>query len=51
MSATTGRDHVVRCRLDELADAHVESPAVIVIGAVAALDLTGGPVSSTTTAG
>ena len=39
MSATTGRDHVVRCRLDELADAHVESPAVIVIGAVAALEL------------
>ena len=39
MSATTGHDHVVRCRLDALADAAVESPAVIVIGAVAALDL------------
>ena len=39
MSATTGHDHVVRCRLDELPAADVASPAVIVIGAVAALDL------------
>ncbi len=30
----------MRCRLDELGAAHVESPAVIVIGAVAALDVT-----------
>jgi len=39
MAATTGEDRVVRCRLDELAVADVTSPAVIVIGAVAALDL------------
>ena len=39
MAATTGRDDVRRCRLDELAAADVSSPAVIVIGAVAALDL------------
>lgn len=39
MSATTGAGRVHRCRLDELAAADVSSPAVIVIGAVAALDL------------
>ncbi len=30
---------MARCRLDELATTPVESPAVIVIGAVAAFDL------------
>jgi len=38
-SATTGDQVTVRCRLDELADAPVRSPAVLVIGAVAALEL------------
>ena len=38
-SATTLDEVVARCRLDELAMAPVESPAVIVIGAVAAFDL------------
>jgi uroporphyrin-III C-methyltransferase len=38
-SATTGDQLTVRCRLDELADAPVRSPAVLVIGAVAALEL------------
>ena len=37
--ATSSRQHVVRCALFELADAAVESPATIVIGAVAAFDL------------
>jgi siroheme synthase len=40
-SATTADEVTVRCRLDELADAPVESPAVLVIGAVAAFDLRG----------
>lgn len=40
LSATTLREVTLRCRLDELATAPVESPAVIVIGAVAALDVT-----------
>lgn len=39
--ATTERQHVTRCRLDELAAADVASPSVIVIGAVAALQLDG----------
>ncbi|MEP7112532.1 MAG: uroporphyrinogen-III C-methyltransferase [Ilumatobacteraceae bacterium] len=38
--ATSSRQHVVRCALSELADTAVESPATIVIGAVAAFDLT-----------
>ena len=38
-AATTDRETVARCRLDELGDTDVESPAVVVIGAVAALDL------------
>ena len=39
-SATTPDEVVARCRLDELATAAIEAPAVIVIGAVAALRLT-----------
>ncbi len=39
--ATSPDQHVVRCALCELADAAVESPATIVIGAVAAFDLAG----------
>ncbi len=39
-SATTPDEVVARCRLDELATTPVEAPAVIVIGAVAALELT-----------
>jgi uroporphyrin-III C-methyltransferase len=39
--ATSAEQHIVRCALSELADAAVESPATIVIGAVAAFDLTG----------
>jgi uroporphyrin-III C-methyltransferase len=38
-SATTGDQVTVRCRLGELAEASVTSPAVLVIGAVAALEL------------
>ena len=38
--ATSSQQHVVRCALSELGDAAVESPATIVIGAVAAFDLT-----------
>ena len=38
-SATTDRQVVTRCRLDALAATPVESPATIVIGAVAALEL------------
>jgi uroporphyrin-III C-methyltransferase len=41
-SATTESQHVVRCSLDELADASVESPATIVVGAVAAFDVRSG---------
>jgi len=37
--ATSTQQHVVRCALCELATTAVESPATIVIGAVAALDL------------
>jgi uroporphyrin-III C-methyltransferase len=37
--ATTGAQRVVRCPLRELATAPIESPAVIVIGAVASLDI------------
>ncbi len=40
-SATTADEVVARCRLDELATTPVDSPAVLVIGAVAALDLRG----------
>ena len=39
--ATSSQQHVVRCALSELADTAVEAPATIVIGAVAAFDLTG----------
>jgi len=39
--ATTLDEDVVRCRLDELGDTPLQSPATIVVGAVAALDLTG----------
>lgn len=38
--ATSSQQHVVRCALAELGDAMVESPATIVIGAVAAFDVT-----------
>ncbi|BAN03823.1 uroporphyrinogen-III C-methyltransferase [Ilumatobacter coccineus] len=38
-SATTGDQVVARCDLAELGSTHVESPATIVIGAVAAFDL------------
>jgi siroheme synthase len=41
LHATSSEQRVIRCRLDELAEAPVESPATIVIGAVAAFDLTG----------
>jgi uroporphyrin-III C-methyltransferase len=40
-SATTLDQVVARCRLADLATTAVEAPAVMVIGAVAALDLTG----------
>ncbi len=40
-SATTDGQVTTRCRVDELAVTPVESPAVLVIGAVAALELTG----------
>ena len=39
--ATSSQQHVVRCALSELAEVVVESPATIVIGAVAAFDLHG----------
>ena len=39
--ATSIEQHVVRCALSELAEVVVESPATIVIGAVAAFDLHG----------
>lgn len=38
-SATTGRQRTVRCTLGTLAETEVRSPATIVIGAVAALDV------------
>ncbi len=41
MSATTDRHHVVRGRLDELTTLDIKAPATIVIGPVAAFDLTG----------
>ena len=47
LRATTGEQTVLRCRLDELAEAPVESPAVLVIGAVAALDVTALDVTAT----
>ena len=40
-SATTADQVVLRCRLDDLGTSHLESPAVIVIGAVAAFELLG----------
>jgi uroporphyrin-III C-methyltransferase len=46
---TTEAQDVLRCRLDELAGSHVRSPAVIVIGPVAALDL-GGVLTAATAA-
>lgn len=39
-AATTSDEVIVRCRLDELGRARVHSPATIVVGAVAAFDLT-----------
>lgn len=39
--ATSSQQHVVRCALSGLAETAVESPATIVIGAVAAFDVTG----------
>jgi uroporphyrin-III C-methyltransferase len=41
-SATTPEQVVARCRLDELATTAIDAPAVIVIGPVAAMDLTAG---------
>jgi uroporphyrin-III C-methyltransferase len=38
-SATTESQHVVRCALDQLGNASIESPSTIVVGAVAAFDL------------
>ncbi len=38
--ATTDAQRVTRCRIDQLAEAMIESPATLVIGAVAALDVT-----------
>jgi uroporphyrin-III C-methyltransferase len=43
MQATVADEHVVRCSLDTLADTDVRSPATLVIGAVAALDVTAAP--------
>jgi siroheme synthase len=40
-SATTADQVVLRCRLDELGASALESPAVIVIGAVAAFEFVG----------
>jgi uroporphyrin-III C-methyltransferase len=37
--ATTALEDVLRCRLDELSEVDVSSPATLVIGAVAALDV------------
>jgi uroporphyrin-III C-methyltransferase len=45
-SATTPDQVTLRCRLDELADARVDSPAVLVIGAVAAFELASARASS-----
>lgn len=39
-SATTSDQSVVRCRLDQLGEQMIESPATLVIGAVAALNVT-----------
>ena len=41
--ASTPEQSVARCRLDELADLDIDSPATLVIGAVAALDVTALP--------
>jgi siroheme synthase len=41
--ATTAHQDVTRCALHDLGDTDVRSPAVIVIGPVAAFDLTGSP--------
>ena len=38
-SATTADEVTARCRLDELASTPIDSPAVLVIGAVAAIDV------------
>lgn len=43
--ATTEQQTVLRCQLSELGQAPVESPAVIVIGPVASLDLVSQPVA------
>ena len=41
--ASTSEQSVARCRLDELVDLDIDSPATLVIGAVAALDVTALP--------
>lgn len=41
--ATTDQQVVVRCRIDQLADTAIDSPATLVIGNVAALDVTAIP--------
>ncbi len=46
-NATRDDQEVVRCRLDELAAAHLEPPCTIVIGAVADLDVTAAAASLT----
>jgi uroporphyrin-III C-methyltransferase len=48
-SATTLDEVVARCRLDELASTPVEAPAVIVIGAVAAMRLAGSELTADAT--
>ena len=47
-SATTGDQVTVRCRLADLADAPIRSPAVLVIGAVATFELSALSVASLT---
>ena len=46
--ATTDLEHVRRCRLDQLGTTEVASPATIVIGAVAALDVRSTPATLAT---
>ena len=47
--ATTDRQTVVRCRIDQLAGIDIDSPATLVIGDVAALDVTAIPTTIPTT--
>jgi len=46
--AATDLEHVRRCRLDQLGTTEVASPATIVIGAVAALDVRSTPATLAT---